>query len=65
MADDNGMSEMIWNRCDECGRFIAFKDFDNGAVRRLIYPDSELTCETWETLCKNHGASELEKDQER
>lgn len=44
-----------WNRCDDCGRFIALDDFDKGAVRRLIYPDSELTRETYETLCRLHG----------
>lgn len=44
-----------WNRCDECGRFIALADFDRGAVRRLVYPDSEFTRETWETLCIAHG----------
>jgi hypothetical protein len=48
--------EMIWNRCDECGRFIALKAFapDGKAARRLIYPDSEFTVETWETLCQEH-----------
>lgn len=45
-----------WNRCDECGRFIALDDFDNGAVRRLVYPDSEFTRETWETLCLEHSS---------
>jgi len=48
----------IWNRCDECGRFIAFEDFDAGAVRRLVYPDSELTRETFETLCRIHAEQE-------
>jgi hypothetical protein len=51
---------MTWNRCDSCGRFIALMDFDKGAVRRLIYPDSELTCETWETLCIDHARRALE-----
>jgi hypothetical protein len=44
-----------WNRCDVCGRFIALEDFDNGAVRRLIYPDSDRSVETWETLCIRHA----------
>lgn len=44
-----------WNRCDVCGRFIALADFDKGAVRNLVYPDSELTRETWETLCLKHA----------
>jgi hypothetical protein len=45
----------IWNRCDVCGRFIAIADFDNGAVYRLVSPDSEFTRETWETLCRKHA----------
>jgi hypothetical protein len=44
-----------WNRCDECGKFIAHKDFDDGATRELISPDSEYSMETWETLCKKHA----------
>ena len=43
------MTTRLWNGCDVCGRFIALDDFDKGAVRRLIYPDSERTAETWET----------------
>jgi hypothetical protein len=49
------MTTQLWNRCDVCGRFIALDDFDKGAVRRLIYPDSERTAETWETLCRAHA----------
>jgi hypothetical protein len=43
-----------WNRCDVCGRFIAFKDFDDdgGAERVLVYPDSLLTRESYVTRCK-------------
>jgi hypothetical protein len=45
-----------WNRCDVCGRFIALRDFRDGTAKRaLIYPDSHLTCETWETLCREHA----------
>lgn len=44
-----------WNRCDECGRFIALSKFGCCAVRRLVYPDSEFTRETWETLCEKHA----------
>lgn len=43
-----------WNRCDVCGKYIPIKDFGEGALRRLVYPDSELTEETWETLCKKY-----------
>jgi len=50
------MSEReFWNRCDVCGKFIAMEDFDLGAVRRLIYPDSDHSVETWETLCLEHA----------
>jgi hypothetical protein len=41
----------LWNRCDDCGRFVAIGDFSKGAVRKLVYTDSELTRETYETLC--------------
>jgi hypothetical protein len=44
-----------WNRCDVCGKFIAFAEFNRGAKRTLIYPCSDLTRETWETLCIKHG----------
>jgi hypothetical protein len=44
-----------WNRCDVCGKFIALDDFDNGAIRELITPDSHLSSEEWETLCKKHA----------
>ncbi len=48
--------EAPWNKCDVCGKFISFDDLDKGlAVRDMIYPDSELTRETWETLCKEHN----------
>lgn len=40
-----------WNKCDVCGRFIAFDDFPYRAIRRLLTPDSDLSCEEWETLC--------------
>jgi hypothetical protein len=53
MADS--IKEPPWNRCDQCGQFIAIDDFDSGAVRRLVYPDSEYTRETWETLCTKHA----------
>ncbi len=49
----------MWNRCDECGRFISFRAFESGkAVRRLLTPDSELTKETYETLCPTHKIME-------
>jgi hypothetical protein len=42
-----------WNRCDVCGKFISMSDFPSPATRNLVYPDSELTKETWETFCKS------------
>jgi hypothetical protein len=48
----------IGARCDVCGRFIALEDFDKGAVRKLIFPDSEFTRETYETLCPQHALGE-------
>ncbi len=39
-----------WNRCEICGQFIAFADFGDSAVHQLVYPDSEITVETWETF---------------
>ena len=56
-SDDD---DRTWNRCDVCGRFIALDDFGRGAVRNCVYPDSELTCETWETLCIEHARRTLE-----
>lgn len=50
-------SMLFWNRCDVCGRFIALADFASARARRaLIYPDSEYSRETWETLCAEHAA---------
>lgn len=44
------MSNIMY-RCDNCGRFIAEKDFDHGATRKLIEPDNHFSGENWETLC--------------
>lgn len=43
--------EPLWNRCDMCGKFIALNDFDAGAIRRLLTPDSDWSREQYETLC--------------
>ena len=46
------MSECdLWNRCDRCGKFIAYDDFDNGALRVFVEPDSHFGPEIYETLC--------------
>jgi hypothetical protein len=39
-------------RCDDCGRFIGFNDFEHGATRKLDTPDSHFTAESYITLCK-------------
>lgn len=39
-------------RCNNCGRFIAFKDFDYGATKKLIEPDNHfMKYEYYETIC--------------
>ena len=44
-----------WNRCDVCGKLIAMDDFDKGATRRMLTPDSDRSREEWETLCIAHS----------
>jgi hypothetical protein len=47
---------LSWNKCDVCGRFISYTDFAEGnAVRKLVSPDSDLSTESWETLCPMHA----------
>lgn len=53
MSEHRTEDQRAWNRCDECGRFIAFKDFDDGAIRQMVTPDSDYSAETWETICKD------------
>ena len=46
-------------RCDICGRFIGLNDLANEfATRKLIYPASDRSVETWESLCKRCAAKE-------
>jgi hypothetical protein len=43
-------------KCDVCGRYIGYADLHAGrAVRRLLTPDSHLTREEYETLCRDHA----------
>lgn len=50
------MNKDAWNRCDECGEFIAYQDFANGtAIHIMLEPDSDLGVEKWETLCAKHS----------
>ena len=49
------MNSKKWNKCDICGKFISYSDFESGeATNTLITPDSELTSEEYQTLCKKH-----------
>ena len=51
-----------WNRCDQCGRFIAMSDFNDGTAKRvMITADTAFTCESYETLCKVCNKSGTEK----
>jgi hypothetical protein len=44
--------EKPWNRCDACGKFIAYRHFEIGAARRwLATPDSDYSVESYGTLC--------------
>ena len=38
-------------RCDDCGKFIAYDDFDNGAILEMTTPATEFISEVWETVC--------------
>jgi hypothetical protein len=58
-----GMIMDCWNRCGVCGKFIAMADFDRGAIRRLVHPDTEFTCEKWETLCCTHASAAMRRVQ--
>lgn len=45
--------ELLPPRCSYCGRFIAFKDIDEGvATYKMISPDSALSIEEFEGCCK-------------
>lgn len=45
----------LWNKCHECGRIIPYADFESGkALNRMITPDSEVSYESWEILCRDH-----------
>ncbi len=55
------MKRELWNRCDQCGKFIAIDDFEKGASRSLDTPDSAYTSETYETLCIEHAKLDEEK----
>lgn len=38
--------------CDNCGKFISYEHLmSSEAKHSLVTPDSDLTKETWESLC--------------
>ncbi len=42
-------------KCDICGRFISYTDLENNkAIHRMITPDSVVSEENFETLCRDH-----------
>lgn len=49
------MNRDFWNKCDVCGKFISYDDFDKVATRRLLTPDSYFSREIYETLCREHS----------
>jgi hypothetical protein len=45
----------LWNKCHECGRIIPYADFESGkALNQMISPDSDVSMEEWEILCREH-----------
>jgi len=37
--------DKLWNRCSICGRFVAFKEIENGEAVVEYTPDTEVTIE--------------------
>ena len=43
-------------KCDVCGQFIPYSDLRSGeASCEMVFPDSEMSVETYETLCFKHN----------
>ena len=39
-------------KCEACGRFVSYNDIESGAAtHKMVYPDSALSAESYETLC--------------
>ena len=56
---------MCYFKCDVCGKFISFFDLDTGkAIHRMITPDSDISIESFETLCPEHNQA-LHVDKKR
>ena len=48
-------------KCDVCGRFISYSDLDSEvAIHWMTMPDSDLSSETWMTLCAEHNPNKKE-----
>ena len=52
--------EKVWNRCDDCGRFIAYKDFEDSSANIAFHLTYEGR-ESYTTTC--HSC--IEKAMER
>jgi len=40
-------------KCDMCGHFISYKELqEKEATHWMSLPDSDCSCETWESICK-------------
>ena len=59
------MKRDYWNRCDNCGKFIAVTDFNSGAFRALATPDTAFTAETYDTYCKKCAPYFIRKVEEK
>ena len=50
-------------KCQRCGKFIKHVDIESGkATMRMITPDSEVSYETFETLCAKCTQKEKESE---
>jgi acetyl-CoA carboxylase beta subunit len=55
----------LWNKCDVCGKIISYADLESGkAIHNMKTPDSEVSFETWETLCRDHYQPNAERSRE-
>lgn len=51
----------LWNKCQECGRLISYDDIQSGkATHTMLTPDSDVSYESWETLCRDHSKPNTE-----
>jgi hypothetical protein len=60
VSDSFPRKERPWNRCDNCGKLVAFVEFWGGkAARLLATPDSDYSVETYCTICGDCNTKEL------